>query len=98
MFTITQHKGFNLRFENGWAISVQFGPFNYCTLVNKTTDINAPANNGMWKAETAEIAILDPSGEFYQPPEWEDQVKGHCDPAEVVKWIVYTQMQDAAHG
>lgn len=29
MFGITDGKGFHVTFENGWTISVQFGPCNY---------------------------------------------------------------------
>lgn len=28
-FSITDNKGFQLTFENGWIVSVQFGPGNY---------------------------------------------------------------------
>jgi hypothetical protein len=28
-FTITQNKGFQITFANGWTASVQWGPFNY---------------------------------------------------------------------
>lgn len=28
-FSITDNKGFQLTFENGWMVSVQFGPGNY---------------------------------------------------------------------
>jgi hypothetical protein len=30
--------GFNLKFTNGWTVSVQFGEFNYCANKNKAVD------------------------------------------------------------
>lgn len=30
MFYITQGRGFQIRFPNGYTVSVQFGPGNYC--------------------------------------------------------------------
>jgi len=30
MFKITNKHGFHITFENGYAVSVQFGPGNYC--------------------------------------------------------------------
>ena len=30
MFSITGNRGFHMTFENGYTVSVQFGPGNYC--------------------------------------------------------------------
>ena len=30
MSTITEGHGFHMKFANGWTISVQWGPWNYC--------------------------------------------------------------------
>ena len=30
MFEVTTGKGFHVTFENGWTVSVQFGPGNFC--------------------------------------------------------------------
>lgn len=31
MFRITDGRGFHVTFANGWTVSVQFGPYNYCS-------------------------------------------------------------------
>lgn len=43
MIRITQGRGFQLTFANGWTASVQFGPGNYCQ--NRDMDINASPND-----------------------------------------------------
>ena len=40
-FLITRNKGFRITFENGFAISVQWGPENYCERKDHT-DFNQP--------------------------------------------------------
>ena len=51
-FTSTSN-GFQLAFENGWTISVQWGYGNYCTNHNKGRDFNPD----FIESNTAEIAI-----------------------------------------
>ena len=59
-------KGYQMTFKNGYSISVQFGPGNYCERQN--ADYYAPAkalkNNENWRSETAEVAIFNPDGTF----------------------------------
>jgi hypothetical protein len=58
MFKITAGKGFHLTFDNGWTVSVQWGPSNYCS--NQATDFSIPreiaANCGEYQSNTAEVA------------------------------------------
>jgi hypothetical protein len=61
-FTINQNKGFGLTFENGWTISVQFGPGNYGS--NHDADFRAFEKEGA-KSDTAEIAAWDPDGTWW---------------------------------
>ena len=56
-FQITNHKGFRMGFENGFEISVQWGPGNYCE--RKDEDFNKPQEERFWESRTAEIAIFD---------------------------------------
>jgi hypothetical protein len=98
MFAITEHKGFSMTFENGWTISVQFGPMNYCEHRNIDADVHsilyairAPKNADTWTSKTAEIAIIMPNGEFYRPKAWSGDVKGWCSADDVVLWISHTK-------
>ena len=97
MFKITGGKGFQITFNNGYTISVQFGLGNYCAHHSNSDDFSALndiaahsrslAEKG---SETAEIAIIDPAGELVNVTEWDYSVKGYCSPEEVLKWINYT--------
>ncbi len=80
-FGITLGRGFHVTFENGWTISVQFGAGNYCS--NRHGE--AKDNNGTTSTD-AEIAAWPASGEMIEIEE--DTVKGHCSPAEVLKWMI----------
>lgn len=83
-FKITQNKGFQMTFENGWTISVQFGYGNYCDNYN---NYEFRANNTEMIVEStdAEIAIWDANGEWYNFGS--DTVKGYCSANEVAEWI-----------
>lgn len=85
MFQICDSKGFQMTFENGVTLSVQFGPGNYCEHRSEEK-FNAPRNNRFWKSKDAEVAILLPDGEFYQIQE-HDQVEGWQTVEDVCKWI-----------
>ena len=54
-FSITSHKGFHLTFNNGWQVSVQFGPGNYCE--RKNAEHYLPESNDIWRSKDAEIAV-----------------------------------------
>ena len=56
-FQITNHKGFRMGFENGFEISVQWGPGNYCE--RKDEDVDKPQKERFWESRTAEIAIFN---------------------------------------
>lgn len=58
-FKITYHKGFNLTFNNGWQVSVQFGPGNYCE--RREDDYDLPRDSEYWYSNDAEIAVWRPS-------------------------------------
>jgi len=71
-FTITRGKGFRIQFNNGFALSVQWGPGNYCENQNK--DFDAPEKVEFWESLDAEIAVIDETGKFVSLGE--DTVKG----------------------
>lgn len=83
MFKITDNKGFQLTFANGCTISVQFGPGNYTDQDLRSLPLYTPRNNTEWQAQTAEVAIFLPSGDFYPiPPEQFSNSDGHA----IVGW------------
>lgn len=90
MFTITQGKGFQLTFENGWTVSVQFGVGNYC----QRQDYSALATFGkekrtnFWESLDAEIAAWKKHGNKNRWFDFgDDTVKGHVTADEVAKFI-----------
>jgi hypothetical protein len=65
MFTITMGKGVNIKFANGWSISVQWGAWNYCDHHDRGLT-SAPVMHAVTldcgPSKTAEVAVLDPNG------------------------------------
>ena len=85
-FRSCENKGFQLVFENGWMVSVQFGPGNYCEhLMAGLDDFRAPKKTEIWEAEEAEIAAIHKDGYWYDFGM--DTVKGYCKVAEVIEFI-----------
>ena len=86
-FTSNSNKGFQITFENGWTISVQFGPGSYSSVRNLTSyqEFDKPMQTPNWSSPDAEIAIWDKDGEWYNFGS--DVVKGHVTPNEVAEWI-----------
>ena len=91
-FAITDHKGFQLEFSNGWTISVQWGPGNY-TEGREKMKWDAPKSSDRWESSSAEIAILDPDGNFHRPEgkDWGDDVAGWLSADDVAEYIEYTK-------
>ena len=89
MFRSMQNSGFQMVFQNGYTISVQYGPRNYC----ERRDSNdsgpiTPAELGAlrWESKDAEIAIWNSDKVWYEFENGEE-VKGWCSPDEVAEWI-----------
>ena len=84
MFRITGSKGFQMTFKNGWTVSVQFGPGNYCE--NRNYDIQSwlKAPDDL-ECKNAEIAAWDANRKWYDFGS--DQVKGWCTADEVASFI-----------
>jgi hypothetical protein len=92
MFSITQGKGFFIKFENGFGLSVQWGPGNYCDHhVNWELPFDAPKQADRWESGTAEIAVIGPDGSFHRIPDQHDDVIGYQSADDVAKWIEYTK-------
>lgn len=89
MFNICMNKGFQITFENGWTISVQFGYGNYCENHNKQN----PAIGA--QCEDAECAIITPSGDLYQHESFDgDTVIGYVSPETVLQLMNWTATQE----
>lgn len=84
MFRINDNKGFQVKFDNGYTVSVQFGPGNYAS--NRNLDFVENINKPM-TADTAETALLDPDGNFV--PYKDDDVQGYQSPADVLALMNY---------
>jgi len=87
MFTNTQGKGFQMKFANGWAVSVQWGPGNYCD--NRNASFRAwsdnPCSESMVESTNAECAVFDPDGAMVNYFDGnETQVNGWMDAADVL--------------
>ena len=95
MFMITMGKGFRIKFENDWSISVQWGPGNYCknNYIDMMEFYATPASKIKIQSEDAEIAIFKPDNSFYRPEEWSDDVLGHVEPRDVLKWMNFVSQQ-----
>ena len=84
-FRITGGKGFHVTFKNGWTISVQFGPGNYCD--NYDLDYMSFYNRKSGadlESTTAEIAYWGPDGVMQAFPDAADTVKGRVSPEDVL--------------
>ena len=85
-FSITNHKGFHLSFNNGWQVSVQFGPGNYCE--RREEDYDSPRKSESWHSKNAEIAVWRNFGKQEMIMLENDVVRGWTSPREVAE-IVY---------
>lgn len=92
-FNITDHKGFQLTFENGWTVSVQWGVYNYCDHHHGKDFDAARKADGNWESSTAEIAAWDKNDNWYQFPS--DTVKGYVQADDVAKFIGKIQRKKA---
>lgn len=95
-FQITEGKGFQIRFANGWAVSVQFGCGNYADnyemLSGAESWVECNLKAGRNGSDTAEVAVFTPAGEFYECPLFEGHEIGSYMTAdqvgEVVAWTM----------
>ena len=59
MFYITSKKGFHIKFDNGYTVSIQFGPGNYCDNYDMRIG-HDEEKAGADGSTTAECAVLSP--------------------------------------
>jgi len=101
MFAITGGKGFQITFENGYTVSVQFGVSSQCSNKwNAKEDAHEnlfqrikDESNGKAEPEsaTAETALLSPCGSFvrYGESAEYDDVQSYMTPAQVLELLNY---------
>ena len=100
MFTNTP-MGFHLEFPNGWIISVQWGPQNYCSTrrlhVEDWREITNPFDGKYhgFDSDTAEIAVMHKEHTKMYPLSDHDDVKGWLNADEVAKHIYWTSRLDS---
>lgn len=92
MFKITRGTGFQMTFENGWTISVQFGYANYCDNNRHPDGFDFGKNLDIVQSSDAEIAIWNSEGSWHTFEDG-DTVKGYCSADEVATWIEFTKNQ-----
>lgn len=80
MFKITNRKGFQVTFANGWTVSVQFGYGNYCS--NKEF---GSFGEDAEPCRNAEIAAWDYNDNWYDFGD--DNVKGWVSPNDVLAFM-----------
>tara|TARA_R110002020_G_scaffold37320_1_gene112798 strand:- start:425 stop:757 length:333 start_codon:yes stop_codon:yes gene_type:complete len=85
-FQATTNKGFRMTFDNGFAISVQWGSMNYCERRNYSDEYKSELKEDFIKSSDAEIAVIDKDGEMLNLTE-HDQVIGWLSPNKVSKVI-----------
>lgn len=82
------NSGFHIKFENGWTVSVQWGPHNYADNYYSANyaDIYYSAYDvtGL-PSLVAEIAAWDADRNWYEFED--DNVKGYVKPEEVAEFI-----------
>ena len=90
-FSITRGRGFQMRLPNGYVVSIQFGPENYCE--NRCFSVMSEEwvkeQGGKVQCMTAETAVFNSvDGEWAIPP-WDtsDSVQGRQSPEDVLKLI-----------
>ena len=57
-FVSTQNKGFLIKFDNGFSISVQWGTINYCEKKNLVSEFDDEMKKPLWESSDAEIAVF----------------------------------------
>ncbi len=82
-FAATQNKGFQMTFDNGYTISVQFGLGNYCNNRNK------PTNEVICESQDAEVMVWDSEGETVEVKGY--KVYGYTSTNEVADIIEYVK-------
>ena len=94
-FLATRNKGFRMTFKNGFAISVQWGPENYCE--RQDEDFDQPMKERFWESKSAEIAVFNTNNKMQENSSvgmislGRDTVEGWVSADQVAKVIAIVQ-------
>ncbi len=80
-FRICNNKGFYIKFDNGWTVSVQFGWGNYCDNYNNNVKEMRDFGKYPYASDTAEIWAWKGKKDFLKDP------LGYQTPEQVLKFI-----------
>ncbi len=92
MFKITGMKGFHLTFENGYTVSVQFGPGNYCDNYDRDIGVDEKLS-GEVGSNTAECAVWGRDSKMIKRDGWSDTVNGYMTSANVLELMNWASKQ-----
>ena len=98
MFKITSGKGFHITFANGYTVSVQFGPGNYCenyqkSVPNPKSYEKLESECGEKGSKTAECAVWSPNCEMIEYGDWGNTVSNRSTPEEVLELLNWAAAQ-----
>lgn len=95
-FQVWTGRGFQITLENGYTLSVMFGPYNHCEnglKVSCQPEVEAfdDEHKKTLTCKDAEVAVIHPNGELI-PLKWfwpdhDDVVAGHVPPDEVAQLL-----------
>ena len=91
-FKISGGKGFHISFENGWVVSVQFGPGNYCDNYDREIS-REDIKSGSEGSGTAECAVWPGGGQMVEYKGWANTVSNRSTPAEVLELLNWAASQ-----
>ena len=99
MFKNTPH-GFHMEFPNGWTLSVQWGPGNYCETRRTDRETGAYINpfdgkHHVFTSNTAEIAVMHKDHSEMYPLTESDDVKGWVSATEVAEYMQWVSELDS---
>jgi len=86
-----QHRGFHVTFDNGYTVSVQFGPNSICSVKNQSLDEVITPSNIDEHVKNAEVAVITPQKELIPFRSNGEETKGHVSPEELVgilTWVM----------
>ena len=102
MFGVMGNKGFHIKFSNGFVLSTQIGPGNYCD--NYNMRIGSAKDKHRIESNEAEIAIWDADGEWcakqmqaelFPETEYIDSVRGYVGIDDWLKILDWCRSQPA---
>jgi|SRR5215831_9069378 len=79
-------------FENGYTVSIQFGPGTYSDNHDKLRDWQKHMKENL-HSSNAEVGIWDKDGEWNHPDDWGDDVIGYQTPEQVFELMKWAKEQ-----